>query len=147
MGSNSDNAIELFGQGFSCAQAVFAAFAAELGIEHRTALKVASGFGGGIGRTGSTCGALTGAIMAIGYKNGSTDPADQDKKIANYALVEKAIHLFKDRCGNVDCRDLLGYELQNPPEQTEEVTAVKFAICSKAVREAAEIVDDIFACG
>ena len=81
MNSKCDLAVELLGQGFSCSQAVFAVFADELGLERDVALKVASGFGGGIGGTGRACGALTGAIMAIGYENGSTDAADLDKKL------------------------------------------------------------------
>lgn len=145
MTNASDKAIELFGQGFSCAQSVFGAFAGELGLEREVALKVASGFGGGMGRTGSACGAITGAIMAIGYANGAVDPADKDRKIANYVLVEKAIGMFTERCGQVDCSDLLGYELLSPPEQTEGAKARKFEICSKAVRVAAEIAAEILA--
>ena len=145
MASNCDRAVGLFEQGFSCAQAVFAAFAGELGIEKEKALKAASGFGGGMGRTGNACGALTGAIMAIGYKYGSMDPADKEKKIANYVLVEKAIGMFEERCGKIDCRDLLGYGLLDGVEQTEEVAAAKFAVCSKAIREAAGIAEEILA--
>lgn len=143
MDTITKQAVELYSEGFSCAQSVFAAFADELGVDRDTALKIASGFGGGMGRTGNACGALTGAIMVIGYRNGSIDPANLTKKIANYDLVEKAISMFRERSGAIDCRDLIGYELLDPPEQTEESAAAKTRTCSKAIRDAAEIAAEI----
>ncbi|MCK5001032.1 MAG: C_GCAxxG_C_C family protein [Anaerohalosphaera sp.] len=139
MDTITKQAVELYSQGFSCAQSVFAAFADELGVDRDTALKISSGFGGGMGRTGNVCGALTGAIMVIGYRNGTTDAANLTQKLANYDLVEKAISMFRERSGAIDCRDLIGYELLAAPEPTEESTEAKFRTCSKAVRDAAEI--------
>ena len=46
----TERAAELFGKGFNCSQAVFAAFCDKFGMDEKTALKVASGLGGGVGR-------------------------------------------------------------------------------------------------
>ena len=43
----TERAAELFGKGFNCSQAVFAAFCDKFGMDEKTALKVASGLGGG----------------------------------------------------------------------------------------------------
>jgi len=65
-----EKAVQIFNSGFNCAQAVFAAFADDL--PEGTVLKLATGFGGGIGRRGEICG----AVPVIGHKHGraSRDP-------------------------------------------------------------------------
>ena len=65
-----DRAGSAFDEGFSCSQAVLSAFAPEHGLDRETALKVATAFGGGMGHRGDTCGAVTGAFMAIGLRHG-----------------------------------------------------------------------------
>ena len=63
-----DLALSRFAEGFNCSQAVFSSYAE--GIDEATALKIASGFGGGMGRMAETCGAVTGAMMVLGLKFG-----------------------------------------------------------------------------
>ena len=75
-----DTAAGLHGQGANCAQAVLCAFAGELGLDAETAMRAATGFGGGMGRLAGTCGAVTGAIMAIGLARGMRAPGDQQAK-------------------------------------------------------------------
>jgi C_GCAxxG_C_C family probable redox protein len=65
---------ERFAQQYSCSQAVFSAFAPQFGISDEQAIKLASPFGGGMARQGQVCGAVSGALMAIGLARGSTDP-------------------------------------------------------------------------
>lgn len=52
--------------GFNCAQSVLAVFAEDYGMPLKLALKLASPFGGGM-RMAATCGALTGALMALAW--------------------------------------------------------------------------------
>ncbi|MDP3565236.1 MAG: C-GCAxxG-C-C family protein [Methanoregula sp.] len=66
--SKSDEALASFQTGITCSSAVFSAFADELGLDDRTAKKIACGFGAGISKTGNICGAVSGAIMVIGLK-------------------------------------------------------------------------------
>ena len=103
-----------FAQHYNCAQSVFSAYAEELGLERSQALKVATGFGGGMGRLANTCGAVTGAFMALSLKHGMTDPANQTDKEATYAAVQAFAREFKARFGTLDCRELLGVDMSTP---------------------------------
>jgi C_GCAxxG_C_C family probable redox protein len=85
--TSAERAAELYASGFSCSQAVFAAFSEALGLEPMNALKIAQPFGGGIAGTGSTCGAVTGALLVIGLKHGRVRPEDLAAKEKTYALV------------------------------------------------------------
>ena len=59
----------------------------ELGIDEKTALKISSGFGGGMA-CAETCGAVTGAYMVIGMKHGH-DVSDPDKKANTKEQIQK----------------------------------------------------------
>ena len=72
-------AIELFGQGYMCSQAVFAAFSEQFGITEKQALKIGGCFGGGMNK-GEVCGACTGALMVLGMKYGQVDLNDQKSR-------------------------------------------------------------------
>ncbi len=64
--SRIENAVSRFAEGYNCSQAVLSAYAEQLGVDGETALKIAAGFGGGLGRMAETCGAVTGAFMVLG---------------------------------------------------------------------------------
>ena len=96
-----------FKEGYNCSQAVFAAFSEEVGLPRQTALQLASGFGGGIGRMREVCGAFSGAVMALGALYGSDDPAH---KTAVYAMVQELAAKFKAETGSLICRELLGLD-------------------------------------
>ncbi len=81
----TDLALTRFKEGFNCSQAVFAALAADLGLEPDLALRIASPFGGGIGRTGQICGAATGGLMALGLRHGFSQTDDKAAKERIYA--------------------------------------------------------------
>ncbi len=82
------------------------AYAESLGLEEKTALKIAAGFGGGMGRMAETCGAVTGALMALGLKYGGATPDPQAKETA-YQRVREFAARFKASHGSLACRDLL----------------------------------------
>jgi len=131
-------------QHFNCSQSVLSAFAQELGLERDLALKVATGFGGGMGRLAETCGVVTGAYMVIGLKYGMTDPADQASKERTYAIVQAFAQKFKERFGALDCRDLLGVDLSTPGGLALATDQQLFSVrCSALIRGAAEILDEL----
>ena len=66
MKSKSQIAAEKFSEGYNCAQAVLYCFCDDLGFDKNTALKLATGFGGGMGRKEEVCGAVTGGIIVLG---------------------------------------------------------------------------------
>ncbi len=140
-----DNALTYFKEGFNCSQAVFAAFADQFGLDRKAALKISEGFGGGMGRMGLTCGAVTGAIMVIGLKHGGTKPDDKDVKQETYGLVRELIKRFKERnCAAIECRELLKCDMSTPEgfEQAKK-RDVHNTICPKFVADAAIILEDI----
>ncbi len=105
-----DLAVARFGKGHSCAQAVFTAFAEQMGMDYQTAMKLSSGFGGGMG-LGSVCGAVTGAIMALGLKYGGVDPKAKERTAK---VVREFTDRFQAQHRSLNCRDLLGVDLGKP---------------------------------
>ncbi len=143
--SKTDQAVYLFKKGFSCSQAVCAAFAPELDLDAETALKLSGAFGGGCGRQGGLCGAVAGAMMALGLKHGRTKAEDTATRDACYAAVQALWREFKTRNeGKLDCRDLLGCEL-GTPEGAAQAKAMDFhnKVCPKFVRDAGEILETL----
>jgi C_GCAxxG_C_C family probable redox protein len=139
-----ERADQLHRQGTNCAQAVACTFAEDLGADRELALRMATGFGGGMGRTGATCGALTGAFMALGLAFGMRDIADQAAKERTYALVAECARRFRERTGSLACRDLLGLDLGVPAELQAAKDRNLFATqCAGYVKTAAEIVEQL----
>ena len=129
--------------GFGCAQSVFAAFAEDIGMDRETALRIAGPFGGGIGGMGRTCGAVTGALMVIGYLFGRTDPEDAETKLANNARVQELMALVEDREGTTLCREILnGYDISDPEQHELARQEGLFETgCQKTVGDTAEILE------
>ncbi len=63
--SRIDIAVARFEEGCSCAQAIFSTYAESLGVDRQTAMKLSSGFGGGMGRMALTCGTPTPATTLV----------------------------------------------------------------------------------
>jgi C_GCAxxG_C_C family probable redox protein len=140
--TKSDDALESFKNGFICSSAVFSAFSDELGLDTRTAKKIACGFGAGISKTGNICGAVSGAIMVIGLKYGKTKAGDNAATEKTRALVRQFIHEFTKKNGSVSCTELLGYNLSNGNDY-EKARGKKLFVtkCPELVRDAADILE------
>jgi C_GCAxxG_C_C family probable redox protein len=143
--SIADTATACFDEGFNCSQAVFSAFAPQLGLDRVAALKVAGPFGGGMGRMGETCGAVTGALMVIGLKYGQTTSEDKAAKEKSYELVREFVKRFRLRNqGCIACRELLGADISTPEGMQKIREKQAFTtMCPKFVRDAAEIVEEL----
>lgn len=103
----SETALSYFGNNYNCAQSVLIAFADEFGLPEDEALRIACAFGGGIGRQQLTCGALTGAAMAIGLKFGKGKLDDDSKKLLTYEKTVELFHEFEKLNGSTSCLELL----------------------------------------
>ncbi len=137
-----EKAVELFKQGYNCAQSVVAAFADMYGFTNEQALKMSSSFGGGIGRMRETCGAACGLFILAGLETGATEGSDREGKAANYALVQQLAQEFKKKNGALRCADLLGLSKKEPIVSTPEARTdiyYKKRPCAKMVEEAARI--------
>ena len=134
---------DLFYEGCNCSQAVFCAFEDLTGFDRETSLKLASGFGGGIGRLREVCGAVSGMILAADILYGYTDVSDPIKKSEHYKLVQALCKRFSDEAGSIVCRELLGLsgasEPYSPP-RTEEFYRKR--PCPYLIELAAGILED-----
>jgi C_GCAxxG_C_C family probable redox protein len=81
----------------------------QLGIQDELIPRIASAFAGGIGGTGSVCGALSGAVMAIGLRHGRQKPTERDARA--YALTQELRRRFQAEMGDIECRKLTGMDL------------------------------------
>ncbi len=139
-------AAESFLSGSNCAQAVLLAFGDCTGLDPETASRLASGFGGGMGRLREVCGAFSGMLMALDLLYGYTDPGENDTaKKAHYALVQELAARFKAETGSLICREILG----NPPTDPSPCprTAEYYATrpCTRMVMVAARILEEYMA--
>ena len=141
--TKKENALALFACGYNCAQSVLGAFCEELGVNKETAFKIASGFGGGM-RQGEVCGAVTGALMAIGLKEGFYEEGDTEGKahIAKKILDFEA--MFEDKNGTLICKQLLGY---NPSNETDlkiiKEKGLFTSLCPKFIDDGVQITEKI----
>ena len=137
-------AVDIYKQEFTCSQAVLIVFADDFGLERDTALRIACGMGGGMGRSDHICGAVTGAIMVLGLKYGMTDPERQEDKLNTYGKVREFIERFTSSCGSIGCTDLIGCNLSTPEGmercKTEELSD---RACPPLVEEAVRILEEM----
>ena len=147
MKTRVDTALELFAEGYNCAQAVFAAFSDKYGIDKDTAMKLSSSFGGGMGRMREVCGAVSGMFMVAGLETGATEGADADGKAANYAKVRELAEKFKAENGSIICRELLGLDKAQKESHVPEARTPAYyqkRPCAEMVKMAAEILIEEF---
>ena len=135
---------ELFLEGRNCSQAVFAAFCDATGYSESDALKLASAFGGGIGGSRETCGAVSAMAMIAGVIAGYDSANDMEEKKKLYALVNGMLEEFREKNGSTVCRELLkGIKTSPvPSERTEEYYRTR--PCVRFVESAARIVSKTF---
>ena len=134
---------DLFKEGFSCSQAVLAAFSEEFGLPAETALRIGQGFGGGIARTADICGAVTGGIMVIGLKYGRTRADDEAAREKTYSLVRELLRRFRARHGALACKDLLGCDIGTPEGlKISNEGKLHEHLCPRLLDSAVEILED-----
>lgn len=144
MSERSEKAAACFSAGFNCSQAVLSTYGPELGLNRETALRVAGAFGGGMGHLGGTCGAVTGAFMAIGLKYGKTRDGENEKRDKGYALVRQFTEEFEACNGSIVCRELLGRDISTEEGLAQAREAGVFStICPKLVQDAVEILEQL----
>jgi C_GCAxxG_C_C family probable redox protein len=137
-------AIARHSEGFSCSQSVFSVLAPGLGLPLEAALRVAAPLGGGIANSGNVCGAVTGALLAIGLKYGATEGADKESKEKTYALAREFMGRFRARHGDVMCRTLLGHDVNTPEGRALAREQGLFdTLCNDLIRDAVEVAQEV----
>ena len=139
-----DLAVDLFKQGYNCAQSVFLAYADYFNIDLETAKKVSVSFGGGLGRLREVCGAVSGMFMCMGFLYPSTDPENQETKKTNYAAVQRTAAKFKESHKEIICAKLLEIKRQpqDPNPSVRNAEYYQKRPCAFFVARAAEIVGE-----
>lgn len=140
----ADKAASVFNQGFNCAQAVLKTCGEPQGLPCETALRVAGVFGGGLARTGQTCGAVTGALMALGLRYSMVTPGDDAARQRAQGAGQEFLHRFQAKHGSVVCRDLLGCDISTPEGMARmRQEDLHHKVCEGLVRDAADLVQEI----
>ena len=143
---HSIKAAELFLSGSNCAQAITVAFCDVTGLTPAFSAKLASSFGGGMGRMREVCGAVSGMLMVAGLLYGYDDPGEMDvNKKEHYKLVQELSGKFREEIGSIVCREILKNPPSdpNPTPRTEEFYKVR--PCARMVVTAARILDEYIA--
>ena len=140
-----EKAAQLFLQGYNCAQAMMVAYCDETGLTPEFAARMASSFGGGMGRMREVCGAVSGMLMVAGLLYGYEIPGDDVSKKAHYHLVQHLAGKFRESAGSIVCREIL----KNPPSDPNPTprTAEFYAQrpCARMLVLAAEVLDEYMA--
>ena len=143
--SRVDDAAQLFSDGKSCSQAVFAVFAPSFGVDAAEALRLASGLGGGM-RIGGACGAATGALLVLGLMY-ARDDGTQDRTAVT-AAVESFYARFLEQVGATDCPAILGCDVRSPDgRDIMRKRGLRESRCLPAVRAAAGILEQMLEAG
>jgi C_GCAxxG_C_C family probable redox protein len=108
-----------------------------LGIQDSIIPKLATGFGGGIGRKGSLCGAFTGSIVAIGMKLGRNDPKDKEAVTKVYVKCREFWNQFEKEFGSNVCYNLIGFHLDNEGERQKWLASGGMEKCADIVGKTA----------
>ncbi len=141
--THAQKAKELFLSGCNCSQSVFCAWADELGLDEKTAMKLTCGLGGGVGRLREICGAVSGAAMVFSMLYSGEDGHDRAKV---YGLIQDFSDRFKAETGSVVCREMLGLDENTPkspmPESRTE-NYYKKRPCAELVYLAAQKLDEV----
>jgi C_GCAxxG_C_C family probable redox protein len=139
----AQKAMHLFENGLNCSQAILTAFGEPHGIDAQSAKKLGRPWGGGVGRMGQICGAVTGAIMVLGLaQNRMQDEAGARNDIC--ASIQELVRRFEQRHGTSVCKDLLGADFSTEEGQRkikEEMLVKK--LCSKFVEDAGGILAEL----
>ncbi len=144
--NRSEKAKDLFLSGYNCTQSVLLSFADDLKFSKELAQKLASGFGGGMGKQQETCGAVTGGIMVLGLLKGEHVNNNEELKAASYGAVKELTRDFVRTFKTTKCRDLIGCDLNTPEGQARfKEEKMMENICADCVKKAVEIVEGLTA--
>ena len=142
--SNIEKAVKRFKGGLNCSQAIVATYGSALGLEEDLGVKVAAAFGGGMGHTGKTCGAITGALMVIGLHCSKDGCSTAQAKVKSYALASELMETFQTRHIYTNCKDLIGQDLSTDEGmRTAREDDLFGTLCAAFVYSAAKILEEI----
>ena len=135
-------AAELFLGGYNCAQSVVVAFSDLTGLDADFSAKMASSFGGGMGRMREVCGAVSGMLMVLGLLYGYDTPGDDVAKKAQYTVVQELSAKFREQVGSIVCREILKNPPSDPNPSPRNAEYYAKRPCARMVLLAGQILDE-----
>jgi C_GCAxxG_C_C family probable redox protein len=130
----------------NCTQSLVSTYCEDFGLDRNQGLKVAMGFGGGMARTGKTCGAVTGAYIILGLSQRVNENNPRESIERTYRLIHDFNRQFLTLHGSLLCKMLLKYDLSSPEQLAEAQEKRIFTItCPGLVGDAAKILETILA--
>lgn len=129
-------AISYFTGGFNCAELVLKALCQELKPDCKNCVRIATPFGGGIAGKGHLCGAVTGAVIAVGLCMGRTTPTGDKSQCDKVA--RRFIDEFIKEFHTVSCRDIIGVDLLSDEGRKKHKEHLRDEKCCSVVEFAAE---------
>ena len=127
---------------FNCAQSVLLAFGDKTGLDEKTARAIADGMGGGVGGCKEEiCGALSGAVLALGMLLPHVEEDDQAAKERIYATVSEFRRRFTERFGYCRCGDLLNHEASEADRKWAEKLGAE-RVCPVFIMETVRLLED-----
>lgn len=139
--NHETQAAQLFLDGYNCAQAITVAFSDVTGLDKDFSARMASSFGGGIGRLREVCGAVSGMVMVAGILYGYDANSEESAKKEHYTLVQNLANKFKEETGSIICRELLKNPPSDPNPTPRTAEFYKQRPCTRMVMVAAKILD------
>ncbi|NVO11491.1 MAG: C_GCAxxG_C_C family protein [Bacteroidales bacterium] len=140
-----DESLSLFKSGNSCAQSILMPFGKEYFKNPEDSARLAAGFEAGIAFKGEVCGAVSGAVMAIGLKYGHSNPSEELSKEQLYKLTKEYLTTFESKCGSTVCNKLLNVDISTQEGIDHAISNNLFdKVCTNAIKTSAEILDGIF---
>lgn len=135
---NADN-------GHNCCQSVFLTFCKEFGLDSKLGLMLSGGLGAGFSRRGEVCGAVSGAILALGLHEGFYDPAEPESKTIFVKKVRAFMDEFEAKHGTIICRELLNFDISAEESYARAANEGIFAgVCRNVIGDAADMIQNYF---
>ncbi len=144
--THKEKALKLLNEKYHCTQALFGAFADDLGLDLKTAFKISTCFGGGM-RCGNTCGCITAGLLVLGMTFGFYNSSDTEQEVYGNKKTEEFIKRFSEKMnGKVNCRDILGKDISIPDEMAEiRKNGLILKKCPAALEASIEILEEMTA--
>jgi C_GCAxxG_C_C family probable redox protein len=140
---NLEKALIYFSDQFNCSQAVFSAYSEKFGINEDDAIRIATGFGGGIGGTQEVCGAITGAVMVLGCRYFDEDDVRGSKEII-YQKTSELLAKFKEINNTVYCSDLTGIDFSVDVKREEfKKQNIQEKVCKKCIKDVCKLLEEM----
>ncbi|MGI6037766.1 MAG: C-GCAxxG-C-C family protein [Limnochordia bacterium] len=135
-----EQAVKYFDEGYNCAESTFLALCDAMGKDGKSILTLVTGFGGGMGRSDSVCGVVSGAIAAIGLKVNRKAPQDGPGKERVYELVNRFVKEFRQELGAIDCTSINGFNFATEEGYAQFRAQDRHTThCAPAVKKAVEL--------